>query len=168
MMETQQAAVVEVTAEVTEAATAEMAAADLTPTIAFPDGRPLQLLYNDSSFYVFNPGSNIVFSLLKFEALDATGSSLPIAYSGSRWSSQNANLTSQGCGALEPLQFSQFLHPSKCKVFNSKRTNLQSNEYFWRTASGGTTFRVLWNDTEVARCPVQAGSMTCDIKIPPA
>ena len=30
--------------------------ADLTPTVAFPTGRPLQLLYNDSSFYVYNSG----------------------------------------------------------------------------------------------------------------
>jgi hypothetical protein len=168
MMETQKAAIVEATTEVTADATEALVSADLTPTVAFPDGRPLQLLYNDSSFYVFNSGSNLTFASLKFEALDATGNPLAISYDGSRWSSQNANLTSQGCGALEPVQFSQFLHPSKCKVFNSKRTNLQTTEYFWRTASGGSTFRVLWNDVEVARCPVQAGSMTCDIKIPPA
>ena len=155
---------VEVTAELTEAVVSD----SLTPTVAFPTGRPLQLIYNDSSFYVFNTGSSIAFSSLKFEALDATGNPLPVAYAGSNWSAQNANLTSQGCGALEPVQFSQFLHPSKCKVFNSKRTNLKSSEWFWRTASGGSTFRILWNDAEVARCPVLAGSNTCDIRIPPA
>ncbi|MBI1276569.1 MAG: TIR domain-containing protein [Anaerolineaceae bacterium] len=161
-------AAVEVTAEATEVATEAVTADSLTPTVAFPNGRPLQLLYNDSSFYVFNSGSSIAFSSLKFEALDAAGNPLPVAYSGSNWSSQNANLTSQGCGALEPVQFSQFLNPSKCKFFNSKRTNLQSKEWFWRTASGGSTFRVLWNDAEVARCPVMAGSNTCDVRIPPA
>ncbi len=162
--ETKVAATVETTAEVTEA----VSVVDLTPTVAFPTGRPLQLIYNDSSFYVFNTGSSVPFSSLKFEALDATGNPLPVSYAGNNWSAQNANLTSQGCGALEPVQFSQFLHPSKCKVFNSKRTNLQSNEWFWRTASGGSTFRILWNDAEVARCPVVAGSNTCDVRIPPA
>ncbi len=159
---------VEATAEVTEAATEAVSSDDLTPTVAFPTGRPLQLIYNDSSFYVFNSGSTLTFSSLKFEALDADGNPLPFSYDGSRWSPQNPNLTSQGCGALEPVQFLQFLHPSKCRVFNSKRTNLQTSEYFWRTASGGSTFRVLWNDAEVARCTVQAGSNTCDIRIPPA
>lgn len=159
---------VEATAEVTEAATQEVAAANLTPTVAFPNGRPLQLLYNDSSFYVFNAGSTLKFASLKFEALDATGNPLPFSYSGTSWATQSPNLTSQGCGALEPVQFLQFLNPSKCKVFNSKRTNLQQKEYFWRTVSGGATFRVLWDDAEVARCPVQAGSNTCDIRIPPA
>ena len=157
----------EATAEVTEAATEAVVAANLTPTVAFPTGRPLQLLYNDSSFYVFNAGSTLAFSSLKFEALDVDSNPMPFTYDGSRWSTQNPNLTSQGCGALEPVQFLQFLHPSKCKVFNSKRTNLQTSEYFWRTASGGSTFRVLWNDAEVARCPVQAGSNTCDVRIPP-
>ncbi len=159
---------VEVTAEITESATEAVVSDSLTPTVAFPTGRLLQLLYNDSSFYVFNTGSSIPFSSLKFEALDATGNPLPVAYEGRKWSAQNANLTSQGCGALEPVQFSQFLNPTKCKVFNSKRTNLQANEWFWRTASGGSTFRILWNDAEVARCPVLAGSNTCDVRIPPA
>ena len=159
---------VEATAEITQAATSAVVDANLTPTVAYPDGRPLQLLYNDSSFYVFNLGTTLAFSSLKFEALDASGNPLPISYDGSRWSSVSANLSAQGCGALEPVQFFQFLHPSKCKVFNSKRTNLQTSEYFWRTASGGSTFRVLWQDAEVARCPVQAGTNTCDIRIPPA
>ncbi|MBA3868653.1 MAG: toll/interleukin-1 receptor domain-containing protein [Anaerolineae bacterium] len=160
---------VEATAEVTEASTAAVVSAgDLTPTVAFPKGRPLELIYNDSSFYVFNLGSTLSFSSLKFEALDTSGSPIAYSYDGSRWASQNPNLTAQGCGALEPVQFLQFLHPDKCKVFNSKRSNLLTSEYFWRTASGGSTFRVLWNDVEVARCPVQAGSNTCDVKIPPA
>lgn len=159
---------IEPTAEVTEAATETVSAADLTPTVAFPTGRPLQLIYSDSSFYVFNGSSTIQFSSLKFEALDADGNPLPFSYNGSRWSSVNPTLTSQGCGALEPVQFHQFLNPDKCKTYNSKRSNLQASEYFWRTASGGSTFRVLWNDAEVARCPVQAGSNTCDVRIPPA
>jgi hypothetical protein len=159
---------VEVTTEATVEATEAVFSPDLTPTVAFPTGRALQLIYNDSSFYVFNlAGTSLTFASLKFEALDATGNPLAFTYDGSRWSTQNPTLTSQGCGALEPVQFSQFLHPSKCKVFNSKRTNLQTSEYFWRTASGGTTFRILWKDTEVARCPVLAGSNTCDIRIPP-
>jgi hypothetical protein len=159
----------EVTVEATEAVTEVVAADSLTPTVAFPTGRPLQLIYNDSSFYVLNTGSTtLTFSSLKFEALDADGKSLPVSFNGSRWSSVNPSLTSQGCGALEPVQFLQFLHPSKCRVFNSKRSDLQASEYFWRTASGGSTFRILWNDVEVARCPVQAGSNTCDIRIPPA
>jgi hypothetical protein len=157
------------TAEVTEAATEAVVADSLTPTVAFPTGRPLELIYNDSSFYVMNMGTTtLTFSSLKFEAMDASGNPLPFSYSGSRWSSVNPSLTSQGCGALEPVQFSQFLHPSKCRVFNSKRSDLQGSEYFWRTASGGATFRILWNDTEVARCSVQAGSNTCDIRIPSA
>lgn len=156
------------TAEVTEAATEAVTDPNLTPTVAFPNGRPLQLLYNDSSFYVFNPGLSVAFSSLKFETLDTSGNPLPVSFNGSNWATQNANLTSQGCGALEPVQFSQFLNPSTCKVINSKRTNLKSNEWFWRTVSGGSTFRILWNDAEVARCPVLAGGNKCEVRIPPA
>jgi len=157
-----------VTAEITESATEAVTDPNLTPTVAFPNGRPLQLLYNDSSFYVFNPGLSVAFSSLKFEALDTSGNPLSVSFNGSNWATQNANLTSQGCGALEPVQFSQFLNPSTCKVINSKRTNLKSNEWFWRTVSGGSTFRILWNDAEVARCPVLAGSNKCEVRIPPA
>lgn len=162
----------EPTAEATEAPTEAVAAADLTPTVLYPDGRALQLLYNDSSFYVYNPATSsratIAFTPLKFEALDADGNPLAFSYSGSRWASVTANITAQGCGALEPVQLRQFLRPSACDVYNANRNNLQSTEYFWRTVSGGTTFRVLWNDEEVGRCPVQAGSNRCDILIPPA
>ncbi len=161
-------AVVEATAEATEAVSAD----DLTPTVLYPTGRLLQLLYNDSSFYVYNAGSGasatIAFSSLKFEALDAAGAALGISFNGSRWSTVAANLTAQGCGALEPVQFRQFLHPATCKSFNSNRSNVKSSEYFWRTASGGDTFRVLWNNDEVARCPVTAGSNKCAVHIPPA
>jgi hypothetical protein len=161
---------VEATTEVAEAVTeAVVAGADTTPTVAFPTGRPLQMIYNDSSFYVFNPGLTLTFASLKFEALDSSGQPMTIKFNGSRWSSVNPNLTSQGCGALEPVQFLQFLHPATCKVFNSKRSDLQSNEYFWRAASGVSSFRVLWNDAEVARCPVPASANNvCDVKIPPA
>jgi len=161
---------VEATAEVTEAVTeAVVAGADTTPTVAFPTGRPLQLIYNDSSFYVFNPGLTLIFASLKFEALDSSGQPMSISFAGSRWSSVNPNLTSQGCGALEPVQFLQFLHPSTCRVFNSKRSDLQASEYFWRAASGVSGFRVLWNDVEVARCPVPASTNNiCDVRIPPA
>ncbi|MCC6893139.1 MAG: PT domain-containing protein [Anaerolineae bacterium] len=163
----------EPTAEATEAATEAVAsAADLTPTVLYPDGRALQLLYNDTSFYVHNPATNsratIAFTPLKFEALDADGNPIDFSYSGSRWATVSANLTAQGCGALEPVQLRQFLRPSRCEVYNANRNNLQSSEYFWRTVSGGVTFRVLWNDEEVGRCPVQAGSNRCDILIPPA
>ena len=160
------------TDEPTEAATEAVAAADLTPTVLYPDGRAIQLIYNDTSFYVYNPATSsratIAFTPLKFEALDADGNPLAFSYSGSRWASVSANLTAQGCGALEPVQLRQFLRPSTCDVYNANRNNLQSSEYFWRTVSGGVTFRVLWNDEEVGRCPVQAGSNRCDILIPPA
>jgi len=162
-------ATVEATTEVTEAVTEAVASADTTPTVAFPTGRPLQLIYSDSSFYVFNPGLTLSFSSLKFQALDSSGQPMPISFAGSRWSTVNPNLTSQGCGALEPVQFLQFLHPSTCRVFNSKRSDLRASEYFWRAASGVSGFRVLWNDAEVARCPVPATTNnTCDVRIPPA
>jgi hypothetical protein len=158
-------ATTEPTAELTAEPTPE-AAVDLTPTVLYPDGRALMFYYNSTSFYVsYTSSGSIPFASLKFEALDTSGQPVNVSFSGVRWTSFQDNLFRNGCGALEPVQFGGFLEPDACLQYNARVTNLSTSEQFWRAGSGQTQFRVLWNDEEVGRCALDAG--TCEVRIPP-
>jgi hypothetical protein len=146
-------------------------AATATATVLYPDGRLLQLLYNGVSFYIYNASvSSIPFNRLDLEALDSTGQRLDMSFDGSRWAQQFANLLRQGCGALEPTQFSGQLKPSECTQTNATTNRLSDNELFWRISESVTAFRIIWDDQEVARCPAVEATKrtktTCEVRIP--
>ncbi len=156
----------EPTTEPTAEPTAGLAAADLTPTVLYPDGRRLVFYYNSTSFYINNlAAASIPFAPLKFEALDASGQPTGATFNGIRWTSFQDNLFRSGCGALEPVQFGNFLDPEACLQYNARVTNLTVSEQFWRSINNQTQFRVLWNNEEVGRCALDAG--LCEVRIPP-
>ncbi len=142
--------------------------ANLTPTVLYPDGRAVQLLYDETSLYAYNlPGqSRLEIDRLGFEALSADN--LPVrAYNGTSWSGAYAFLDSGNCIALEILQATRHLRPGLCQGsgYNALRTpNSSANTVFWTEASGASEFRVLWDGLEVGRCPT--GSGTCEIRVP--
>jgi hypothetical protein len=142
-----------------------------TATVLYPEGRLLQLLYNGTSLYVYNASANsIPFNGFDFEALDSAGQSLDVSFDGNRLAQRFANLLRQGCGALEPTQFSGQLKPDECKQMNATINRMDSNELFWRVSDNVAAFRIIWDDAEVARCPaVEATSRTqtnCEVRIP--
>jgi len=154
----------EPTIEVTAEATTELVS--LEPTVAYPDGRPVRFLWNDTSFYVYNPGSTLAFASFKFEAFDSNGQALSLNFAGQRWADNFSNLFRNGCGAIEPVTLSRFLRPSACQQYNSRVPDANSTELFWRASRGVAQFRVLWRDEEIGRCDTSLGE--CELRLPPA
>jgi len=142
----------------------KISAADLTPTVLYPDGRPLQFLYNQSSFYVYNASNRTLpFEALTLEGLDAEGQPNTFRFEGSRWSRRSESIFETACGAIEPPQFADQLRPSTCTAYNSIINQTEANELFWR-AENSAAFRVLWNGEEVGRCDLNAE--ICEVRVP--
>ena len=139
---------------------------DIVPTVLYPAGHRLELLYNPSSFYVFNASSDpIRLSSLQFEALNESSQSVGYSFDGYRWSQFYSFVSNSGCARLEVSKMSDYLRPSKCREYNSTITPPESDpEHFWIEQPGVTQFRVLWESQEVARCPVPGDF--CEVYIP--
>jgi len=125
-------------------------------TVLYPDGHRLELLYNPSSFYVFNASPDPVrLSSLKFEALNENSQSVGYSFDGYRWSQFYSFVADNGCARLEISKMSNYLRPGKCREYNSTITPPEGDpENFWIEQANTTQFRVLWEDQEIARCPV--------------
>jgi hypothetical protein len=147
------------------------------PTVAFPDGRPISLFYDDHSFYVWNPGDTLQIASLSFEALNTSGqlalhpgTGNPIRFDGSRWEQFYGFLESRACDTLEITQSPSLLRPSQCRTYNARVTpQARDSLVFWLPREADITeFRVLWNGQEVARCPVVTSGATrsCEVFLP--
>ncbi|MDA0246300.1 MAG: serine/threonine-protein kinase [Chloroflexi bacterium] len=137
------------------------------PTIAFPDGWPIDLVYNDSSFYLYNGNDQRVrLGNFSFESLDAGGRPLRWFMEGNRWSQFYSFVDDRNCVAIEPFgPPGSYLKPSQCRSYNSTVTpTYTGDETFWLVRPEVAEFRVLWNGTEVGRCPL--GENTCVVFIP--
>ncbi|MCB0033643.1 MAG: serine/threonine protein kinase [Anaerolineales bacterium] len=139
----------------------------VAPTLAYPNGQPVELVYNDSSFYLNNQsGQRLRTSSFSFEALDADGRALRWFLLGNRWSQFYSFVDSNNCVGIEPFgPPGSYLRPAQCRDYNSTITpEYDSEETFWLARSGVTEFRVLWDDQEVARCPL--GENSCRFNVP--
>jgi hypothetical protein len=148
------------TAEATQAVSA-------APTVLYPDGRPLQALYDDSSFYILNTGSSAVpVANLAFEAIDAGGQPAGRRFDGDEWARFTETVTPGNCDALEIAQFPRYLRPNACKKYNALRTPATSSAstVFWSSTLKVPQFRVLWGSDEIARCDIAAKK--CDFRVP--
>jgi serine/threonine protein kinase len=139
--------------------------ATLAPTLAYPNGSPVVLYYNDSSVYIWNPTSERIRSgRFKFDALDSNGNTLANAFDGIRWTQFYSFIDSNGCVAIE-MTTGSHLRPSECSNYNSVINAMSSSDLiFWTGQNLITGFRVLWQDVEVARCEISLG--TCSFNIP--
>lgn len=143
---------------------------DLTPTIAFPDGQRVQMFYDADSFYLWNPGGDrIAFVALVFEALNPEGQPAGYRFEGSQWAATGFDaLLSNGCAGLKAFEASE-QPPSRCVQVNSLRAptlaQIEAEVGFWLSRPNVNTFRILWNEGEVARC--KTGAQTCEVFLPP-
>ncbi len=135
------------------------------PTVLYPAGRPLTLLWDDQSFYWHNPtGTSMRLADVKFEAMDAAGNPLPYAFDGYRWTAFYAVIEPGDCVAIEITQ-GRPLYPPQCRNYNARMTPQRTNDMvFWLPQAGITQFRVLWTNQEVGRCAVDA--RTCEVRAP--
>lgn len=137
------------------------------PTIAFPDGHELTLTYNAHSFYLHNPSSRrLSLAPIRFEALDESGTPRPYALSGSVWTRFYPFIEADSCVRVEPWGGADdFLYPAFCTNYNaSHRPQPAANDLFWIQRPDAHLFRVLWEEEEVARCPL--ADNTCTIFVP--
>lgn len=140
---------------------------DADATLVYPDGKPIELVYNNSSLYLHNPNSQrLRSSSFSFEALDAEGRALRWFMNGDRWSLFYSFVDSNNCLAIEPFGSpGNYLRPPQCRNYNATVTpDYEGAEMFWLARSQATEFRVLWNNEEVARCPL--GENTCKFNVP--
>ena len=135
------------------------------PTLAFPNGSPIVLYYNENSFYIWNPTSDRVRSgNFKFEALDSNGNTLPNVFDGTSWTQFYSYLDGGNCVAIE-VTTGGHLKPAECGNYNSVvNTTSASDLVFWGGQTLISGFRVSWQDQEVARCDAVAG--VCSFNIP--
>lgn len=134
-----------------------------TPTVLYPDGRELQLFYNAGSFYVLNAHDEpIEIGRAAFELLDANGFPTDYRFDGRRWAEFYAFLDAGSCNVLELFDnAAAWLRPVFCAAYNARITPLSQDEIvFWTPHAAETTFRVLWNESEVGRCEIAARQCT--------
>ncbi len=156
----------EPTPEPTTAALVE-APAQAEPTIAYPDGRPLELAYDTHSFYLYNPSSErIRVKNISFEALDNAGRPLRYGMAGNRWTQFHSFIEGYACYSIEPFGVGGvYMRPPHCRDYNASVTPAKDgDEIFWTERGGAIEFRVLWADQEIARCPL--GTNTCTVFVP--
>jgi hypothetical protein len=142
------------------------------PTVKYPAGKRILLLYDDNSLYFLNLSeSNIPINWVAFERL--SDSDLPLnRFNGSRWGQYYSTSKPGWCMALEILDSPPYLDPPECghdDLYLSLRTPTRDDDtVFWTAQEGSHQFRVLWReggqDEEVARCEI--GAKVCEVLLP--
>jgi serine/threonine protein kinase len=135
------------------------------PTVKYPQGRHLQLFYNENSFYIHNlTDERIAFEPIAFERLDASGEPTN-RFDGTEWAMLYTLIWPKNCLKAEIRDNYPYLSPSACLGYNATRTFKQNEKVvFWTERQGSTQFRVLWDEEEIARCEIEEG--ICDIYLP--
>ena len=142
------------------------AAAQVEPTIAYPDGQRLELHYDPNSFYLYNPSDvRISVRSISFEAVDNGGRPL-YSMAGSLWANVYNFVDGRACYAIEPFGVDgPPLNPGFCLKENARETPTKDdNIVFWTERSGAVEFHVLWDNKEIARCPL--GTNSCEVYVP--
>jgi serine/threonine protein kinase len=137
-----------------------------TATVLYPDGRPLTLFYDTHGFYAWNPGeAKIGIHPIAFESLDETGAPAGSRFDGWRWSQYYPYLERGNCVRIEMLVAPSYSRPSQCRYYNAQvSSDDESPLVFWVERPAVTQFRVLWDNQEIGRCRMDAG--TCDVYLP--
>ncbi len=129
-------------------------------------GRQIHLLWNEASFYAWNPtDTDISVRPLRFEALRANGDRLPYGFNGTPWSYFYPRLEPGKCNGLEIGGTTEALQPTLCRSYNAiMMPEPGDSTLFWLTRPEVTQFRVLWNNEEIALCPIVTGA--CIVNLP--
>jgi hypothetical protein len=136
------------------------------PTIAYPNGRLIQLYYDSTSFYLRNGSSDRVdLRPIDFETIDANGTPLLYYFDGSQWTQFYTYVEEGRCDRIEIARANPWLRPPQCRGTNATVTpDGDSDLIFWIQQPGAARFRVLWNGAEIARC--EFGAQLCEVYIP--
>lgn len=131
----------------------------------YPNGRHFALYYDSSALYLHNlSGDKSEVNPFAFERLDAAGNPSN-RFDGWRWAQFYSYVFPQACARILLGDSPVLLRPPQCERYNSEVWAERGMSLdFWTEQAGSSQFRVLWNDQEVARCPV--GTATCEVWVP--
>lgn len=140
----------------------------LTPTPTTPVGHRMRLFYDENSLYLWNPmGPEWPVSPLTFEPLDASGFPTDRHMTGAAWTQFYGFVEPNACMAIEITQETTWLRPRECQYHNARLNPPRDYEIvFWVQHGNAVEFRVLWQEQEIARCPIATEAHTCDIYAP--
>jgi len=130
------------------------------------DGDLFKMYYDETAFYIKNLSDHdrSVYPLA-FERLDKDENP-ETRVEGWYWGNIYSKFRANYCLVLEILNYTDHLSPKECKnrylVF--RQPTLDSGKIFWTKESDTKEFRVLWDDEEVGRCKIGAG--TCEVYLP--
>lgn len=145
----------------------ESPAQPAAPTVLYPDGYRLVLIYTDIAFYLWNPGDRTLdVRSVDFEAVsDLSGEPTAYRFRGRQWAEIYGEIRPRHCDAIEIMEGGHFNRPADCQGYNATRTPPRASEQiFWLPREGASQFRILWDGQEIARCGVAAGR--CEVYIP--
>lgn len=137
------------------------------PTPVFPDGTPVDLVYNFDSFYLYNTSDErIRVSTISFQAVDSAGLPLQYGMDGNRWTQFYSFIDPYACARIEPFGAEgAYMRPGYCRSYSATVTPTRDGvEIFWRERDGSVAFRVLWEGQEIGRCGLAPNS--CTVYIP--
>jgi hypothetical protein len=139
-----------------------------TTTSEAPQTFTAMLAYTERGFYLINihTAKSIEIEHLAFEAIDSTGVPSQFRFGVTEWLAHFGIVEPGKCNGIEIILTSAFeLRPGECRDFNALITpDVSSTAIFWVQRDGISEFRVLWDGSEIRRCPT--GSGTCGIDIP--
>jgi len=139
------------------------------PTVRYPNGNLFTLFYNESSLYLYNRSTESrSLSGFNFERINDDGT-FGNHFGGWQWETFFNESQPDRCVRAEIyLAYIEtpYLNPEAC--LNRYHSTLQPFEgadtIFWTLKDDSRQFRVLWQETEVARCEISAG--ICDFRVP--
>ncbi len=138
----------------------------MAPTVAYPDGRLFVLIWDEKVLYVANKSDQrLPVGSMFFERI-LTNNQFTNRYAGGRWAAYYAYSEPNKCLILKTTGSFARLPRNDCPYGQNSEVNAFADEVFWTPAEGSTEFRVLWNKSEVGRCPIT--QQRCEIRFPPS
>ena len=137
-----------------------------TPTLKYTDRRRFVMYYNETSFYMIQlSGVGDLIAGVNFERLDANGK-VRNRFSGNRWAKYSPSSVLNACFRLEISGAGNYLRPLACEGKYMASLNPEPNDpgIFWTPEEGSMVFQVLWQNEELVRCEIAAG--TCEVYLP--
>lgn len=151
---------------------ADPAASGAEPEEAPPAGPAALLLYDQGSFYLWNPGPEpIPISAVAFEAVAGAGVPAGLYFDGGNWAAFFPRVEPGKCVAIEILRQAH-LRPAQCQAYNAVLSPRETADIlFWLPRDNTLHFRLLWQGQEIARCATapaaEAGRPAeCEVSLP--
>jgi serine/threonine protein kinase len=136
----------------------------IEPTILYPDGLPITLIYDAEALYFANKSDKkITLNKLTFEQVLIDGQ-IGDRYEGNRWSQFYSWSEPRFCVVVHLTGKNPRLPTTECPRGSNSIVAIQRGENFWTASENAHEFRVLWNGQEIARCAIAAGR--CELRLP--